>query len=319
MRKVFARWIPALGSSIAETLALKILSRYTTAPRKFVFDVFRNEGTTQPDLGAGYRLEFWNLQEADGSAENVPIQVTRLLPGPASIKVDAEEMLFTAAEVDLNDRQILIDFNINNINLKDIHDTLFPELDVGQSVTFTIAEGVIVGSTSTALPACDVGTWTGSPDLNLIVIGRIQGKGGDGGDDGDPGSDGGPALYTREAINLTDTNGEIWGGGGGGGAGGGSKGGGGGAGQTPGVGGSSAVGAGGAAGTTEAGGLGRDSPTNPHGGDGGGPGLVGGFGTLSSGAQAGDNVGGDPGLAIDGISFVTTIGGAGDRRGGTAN
>lgn len=303
--KIFARWIPQLGSTIADTLGTKVLSRYTTAPRKFSFEVFRHTSQIAPVLGGGYRFEWWNLQEPNGAGENVPIQVTRLLPTPASWKVDAEEMLFSAPADDLTNRQIVIDSNINDVNLKDVHDSLFPELEIGQTVTCTVAAGVIVGSTNVSIPAFDVGTWDGSPTLNVIVIGRIQGKGGNGATAPAAGQSGGVALFTTEAINLTDTDGEIWGGGGGGGAvtGGG---GGGGAGQLPGSGGGGAFP--GNAGTTEAGGAGGVAFLTA--GTGGGPGLAG---------QAATSAGGSPGLAIDGISNVTTIGVAGDRRGGTAN
>lgn len=331
--KIFARWIPQLGGTTAATLGAKILSRYTTAPRKLGFEVFRDDNEIAPQLGGGYRFEWWNLQAADGSADNLPIQVTRLNPTPASWRVDAEEMLFNAPADDLTNRRIVVDSNINNVNLKDVHDSLFPALEAGQSVTCTIAEGVIVGSENTSLPAFDVGTWTGTPSLNLIVIGRIQGKAGNAGAGGSngPGSAGllgGVALFTREAINLTDASGETWGGGGGGGGGAangvnrGGSGGGGGAGQLPGTGGPGgsgplAPGLPGADGTTEALGAGGAAVQGGAGGNGGGPGLAGAAGQAHFSGAGG--LGGAAGAAIDGISFVTTIGGAGDRRGGTIN
>lgn len=308
--KVFARWIPALGSTIATSLGNKLLSRFTTPPRRFAFEVFRNAATVLPVLGGGYRLGWWSLQNADGSAESVPVQAVSILPGPASIKVAAEEMLFSAAAEDLTDRQIVIDSNINNVNLQEVHDSLFPALEVGQTVTCTIMPGVIVGSTSIATPAFDVGTWAGAPTLNIVILGRIQGKGGDGATSPAAGQNGGVALYTREAINLTDASGETWGGGAGGGA---ARdesanpfaGGGGGAGQSPGAGGGGTFA--GQPGTTEAGGAAGHALA----GAGGGPGLNGAAGVHTAGGTAG--------LAIDGISFVTTVGSPGDRRGGTAN
>jgi hypothetical protein len=335
--KIFARWVPQFGGSVASSLGAKVLSRYTTAPRKLGFDVFRDDVTLAPELGAGYRFEWWNLQEADGSRSNLPIQVTRLLPGPASIKVDAEEMLFTASADDLTNRQIVIDFNTNNFNLKTVHDTLYPALEAGQTLTCTIAAGVTVGSSSVSTPAFHVGDWAGTPDITIVNNGRIQGKGGQGGqggrntsNDGHDGVDGGVALFTREAITLTDTDGEAWGGGGGGGGGawktdGASAGGGGGggAGKDIGLGGVSGLGgASGADGTTEAGGAGGAGVgffPGGIGGDGGGPGLAGSAGEDEPLSNSFGGAGGSPGLAIDGISFVTTSGAAGDRRGGTAN
>lgn len=322
--KIFARWIPQLGSTVADSLGDKVLSRYVTAPRKLTYEVFKQEAAAVPSLGDGYRFAWWNLQNPDGSQENVPIQIVRLNPTPFSWKVDAEEMLFSAAEQDLNNRQIVIDFNAFNVNLKDVHDSLYPPLQPSQTVTCTITSGVIVGSTSISLPAFDIGAWDGSPDITLNVLGRIEGKGGNGGKGGPgntPGETGGIALLTREMIDLTDAAGQIWGGGGGGGGGnerppwpGG--GGGGGGGQIPGAGGAGGgtIGNPGSPGTTEAGAPGGvPVSAGGQGGHGGGPGLNGTAGTTDGSA------GGVAGAAIDGISFITTVGSAGDRRGGQIN
>lgn len=181
--------------------------------------------------------------------------------------------------------------------------------------------------------------------LNLINYGRIQGRGGLGGTgangsgdvDGTDGLPGGVALEVLAPIELTDVDGEEFGGGGGGGGGpcrdpsdhkGG--GGGGGAGDLGGDGGEGpGKGREGAAGTRDAGGAGGHGWTNNNyfsgpsddstrrGGNGGGPGLDGQNGQGSSDVGKGD--GGAAGAAIDGISKVNTVGSSGDRRGGTIN
>ncbi len=333
IKKIFARWIPATGRSTAERLANIILGRYRDPPRKFGFDVMRGS-VTAPELGGGYQLQWHNLQDAFGARETVPIQVTRLLPGPAIIRVDAEEMRFTTIDQDdLTERLITIDFNTQNFNWKTAHDNLYPAIESGQTCTLVISAGAIIGSNSTASPALDVGTWPAGVTLNLEVVGRIEGAAGSGGRGASApsgtavaGSPGGIALYTREAINLTDTSGEIWGGGGGGGGGGrsissGGGGGGGGGGQLPGAGGIGGFGtpfdgAAGSPGTTEAaadGGLGGNG-TATKGGFGGAPGVAG-----NAGGGTGAAAGGVAGSSIDGISLITTIGGAGDRRGSQVN
>jgi len=334
IRKIYGRWIPALGRTVAERLGEIVVGRYRDPPRKFSFNVLRGSVAVPPILGSGYRLEWWNLQDAFGDRADVPIQVTRLLPSSASYHVDAEEMLFSAPVEDLANRLITIDANINNVNWNDVHDSLYPEIESGQACTLTIAEGVVVGSTGAR--AFDVGTWPGGVTLNLIVLGRIEGKGGVGGNGGTgsagvqihgtAGAAGGIALYTRTAINLTDASGELWGGGGGGGGGGSGGnaggGGGGGAGQLPGTGGTpgepipGSTSHPGGAGTTEAAGSGgAGAAPGGAGGAGGGPGLAGTAGTTVSSSTGG--AGGAAGKAIDGIAFVTTVGSAGDRRGGT--
>ena len=183
-------------------------------------------------------------------------------------------MLFNASDVDLANRIIVIDTDTNNVNGRDAHDSLYPTPVSGDEVTFRVIAGVIVGSDNATLPAFDVGDWPSGVLLFLEVLGRIQGKGGDGASAaGDyNGGSGGTALYTRFAIDVTATGGEIWGGGGGGGAHSVGLGGGGGAGQLPGIGGNGISGpTTGSPGTTEAGGAGAEVPPF-FAGDGGGPG-----------------------------------------------
>ena len=81
--------------------------------------------------------------------------------------IEAEEMLFTNYnQNDVTNQFVTINANINNVNLRTLHDNIFPELtedDITASppvtVTFILAENVIVGSTNTANPALDVGEW----------------------------------------------------------------------------------------------------------------------------------------------------------------
>jgi hypothetical protein len=321
LKKIHSRWIPAFGSSNAEALSNLILSRFIDPPRQFKFSTVRGFGQTMPLLGTGYRLGSWAFQDEDGTQRTEPIQATRILPKPDGYDVEAEEMLFSGAlSQDLTNRVILIDGNTLNFNLRTTHDTLYPEITGSESpaVTLTciVQQGVIVGSAAATGPAFDVGSWPAGFVPHVTVLGRIQGAGGDGGDvvglTAEGGEDGGTALYTRNAITLDDSAGEIWGGGGGGAA---TRvvtngfGGGGGAGQIPGDGGlGNNGGDDGSPGTTEAGGAGGGTA-----GNGGDPGEAGGdSGVGTSGGAAG--------AAIDGISFVTTTGSPeGDRKGGQVN
>lgn len=308
---ITSRWIPAGGRSIADRCNTNQFGRYRDPPRRFNFDVMRDAGQ-DPVLGVGYQLEGQPFQDETGALERVPIQITSLEPGEAVIHIEAEAMQFfrTAdTDVDVTQHAIIYDSNINNVNARTTHDSLYPAPVSGDTITITVNLGVIIGSANTSLRALDIGSWPAGVIVNLIVNGRIQGAGGAGGSKvggtKNPGLPGGPALYTRFAINLTSTSGEIWGGGGGGGAEDDGSGGGG-AGQVPGAGGAGT--APGAAGTTEAGGLGGGGG---QGGDGGGPGLA--------GETTADAAGGAAGAAIDGDSFVTDIGGIGDIRGGQIN
>jgi hypothetical protein len=93
-----------------------------------------------------------------------------------------------------------------------------------------VADGVIIGSSSTSTPAFNVGSFPAGSIiyLNIGSNAYIVGRGGNGGarvagrgDNGPskPGTAGGNALYTRHTTYLTN-NGIIGGGGGGGGGGG---------------------------------------------------------------------------------------------------
>jgi hypothetical protein len=316
IKTIYSRWIPQAGRTVADRLGAVILGRFKIPPRHVGFSVMRY-AETDAELGQGYRVEAFCVQTATGAQDNIPIQVTRLNPGPDRFTVDAEEMLFDAPAADLTNRSIVFDANNYNINLRTSHDSIFPVPTAGITVTFTINAGVVIGSHSTALYAVEAGTWPAGVTVNLTLLGRIQGKGGQGGATVGAGTAGGVALYTRAAINLDVASGAIWSGGGGGAGGSvdalsGGGGGGGGAGQDVGAGGSSISGFTGSPGTSSAGGAGgAPGGFGKNGADGGGPGVAGGSTTSAAGGAAG--------AAIDGISHVTVTFGPGDIKGSQIN
>jgi hypothetical protein len=327
IKKIYSRWIPNGGRAIADTVNSHLLSRFRDPPRRISFEVLRGSGVT-PTLGVGYQVQGWPLQNTDGSAATVPVQITSLNPKDDVFEVETEEIstaLFTgAASPDVH--VVIIDSNQQNVNLRTMHDSIYGTPVSGQTVQCTIASGVRVSSANIGLPAFDIGSWPVGVIVTLTVIGRIQGAGGAGGigrslflaaGTGTAGGGGGIALLVGRAISLTDTSGQIWGGGGGGGGasatGVNASGcGGGGAGNVPGVhGGGDQFTVHGSDGTTEAGGAGGAAASGQNGGSGGNPGLAGAASVTGEG-------GGPPGLAISGIANVTTVGAPGDRRGGTA-
>jgi hypothetical protein len=330
-RTIKSRWIPFGGAQVAERLSNILLGRYRDPPRKVQFDTWRFAEDV-PELGGGYQLGWTENQDETGAQVLAPIQVTRLNPMPERFGVEAEEALFTFYEDTepggLNNRTIIIPSNINNVNIRDMHDSIYPEVtdeDVSASppvtLTVIINGGVIVGSTSTTSPAFDVGDWPTGFVPTLIINGRIQGKGGNGAG-GQPmvqAQSGGTALYSRNAIDVEyGAAAELWGGGGGGGAttslgGDDVASGGGGAGTLPGSAGEArGDGTAGTAGTSEAGGDGGEFfGFAGAGGDPGQPGANGlGFFNTNGGAA---------GAAIDGVSFVNVVSGSGDIRGSTIN
>jgi hypothetical protein len=328
IKTIYSRWIPEAGRSIADRLGAIILGRFRDPPRRLTFATARY-AETDVDAGQGYRVESFCVQDATGAQSDIPIQVTRLNPGPDRFSVEAEEMLWSAPDADLSNRLIIIDANINNINLRTSHDSIYPAPISGDEITCTINSGVIVGSDSTVTPSLDIGTWTSGVTINLVVLGRVEGRGGNAGGGGNfssgtQGLVGGPALYTRYPINLEVVSGQIWGGGGGGGGGAGRPyggGGGGGAGKQPGVRGngpdSATDGTDGEFDVGGAPGLPLGDGSGGAGGAGGNPGLPGSPGISRSPFSGG--AGGASGSAIDGASYVTVASGPGDIRGSQIN
>lgn len=324
IKEIYSRWIPELGRSIASRINEIIIGRFKNPPRHFKFSLIR-DSTDEIILASGYDLTAWPLQDATGAREAAQIQVTRLQPNADLIVIEGDEVLFSAPDEDLSNRILIIDSNINNVNLRTAHDSLYPPAASGDTVTIYVNAGVIVGSASTSQAAITVGDWASGVTLNMFVSGRIQGAGGKG--DGFPstgGQAGGTALYTRIPISIDSTGGEVWGGGGGGGLSNGfvgagptkfSNSGGGGAGTVPGAAGipyaldiqNTAN-----PGTADAGGT---APFSPTGGNGGDPGQA---GQNSTGGLFINTNGGAAGAAIDGDSFVTHVA-DGDLRGSLIN
>lgn len=220
IHKIFSRWIPAGGRPVALRLNDILLGRFRIAPRRFSFELLRDRNGAIPvELGQGARLRGWVFQHQTGEDVDVPIQITRLDPSGEQVRVEAEEMRFTQHDPDdLDDRVIIIDSNMSNVNLRDVHDLLYPALEEGNTVTAIIESSVRIGSIDPGQPTLVAGDWP--EDITPLVVnrGRIQGAGGDGGRSGgsNGGRDGGDALVVSDDIELNNVDGEIWGGGGGG-------------------------------------------------------------------------------------------------------
>jgi hypothetical protein len=311
IKEIFSRWIPAFGRSIADRLGNIMVSRFTDPPRHIKASVLRGS-VPEILLGRGYQITSKFLQDATGASEPVNMQVTRLQPAADIIQVEADEVIYTALPEDLSKRNIIIDTDVANINLRTIHDQIYPAPDASVTVICTINPGIRVYSVASPYPAFDVGSWPAGVTIIIYIAGAIRGAGGIGGNyNADTAGDGGTALFTRVPIKL-DAASQLWGGGGGGGGttyGGQASGsnlpsaGGGGAGLVPGAGGAGAATA--SPGTETAGGA----PSGPffYGGYGGDLGVAGGAGF--SGVVGGVFYQGQPGhrggYAIDGVSLVT--------------
>ncbi len=336
IRENYCRWIPQFGRSIANRLGNIQLGRFVIPPRKIMFSTHR--GVDNPELGGGYQVITNTMQNADGTRQSIPAQVTSLRPRDDGFDVTLEELEYIDFdEEDVDNRTITIDSNTFNFNWRTEYDRLFPPPTVDDDIVCIVA--ATVGSQSTGSPAFNVGSWPSgiTPRLIMTNTGRIQGRGGNGGAGrnyqasgsgrGQNGVDGGTAFYSRHNIIMQISSGSrIWGGGGGGGGGpamaGLSGGGGGGGAGILGGNGGSAQGRGansGQAGTAASGGAYGTSDRSAHrGGRGGGPGLPGSRSGTGIQNENASSAGGAAGRSIDGDSYVT-ITGSGDIRGPRVN
>lgn len=313
IKPITSRWIPEFGSSIAARLSDIILARFSNAPRRITFDLFKADGLTLPELGGAHNIGHTFLQTDEGAADTVPVQVVSLQPGKTAVRVTTEELRFDGITLDdTNARVITIDSNTNNFNLRTIHDTLFSVITDATDITLTVnvAAGVVVGSASRSSVAFDVGSWIDLPAITINNLGTIAGAGGQGVNLSPTvnAEAGGTALLTAVAITVANS-GVIQGGGGG--ASGHTNGteqmaGGGGAGTAigpvgTGSGGSLAI-TGVAATATVGGIVFRNVDGTTFAGRGGGPGLA---GNAATGGVGVVGAVGAAGNAVDGVSNIT--------------
>ena len=353
VREVWGRWIPRFGRANAQQAGDRILSRFRDPPFRGSFQMdIRRDGDLS--LASPFRLDTDDVQSATGARDirnMVPIQAFRNSSG---VNVKFQELKFFTLPDEA--RQIFIDDDTNNFNLRTAYNNNFTaEPQEGDEIVCRIADGVVVGSTSTSTPAFDVGDWPEGVDITIIIGSGafIVGRAGDGGkgstrreespifmldpEDGEPG---GTAFRTEYPVAINNSA-TIGGGGGGGGGGQGVvleadgftrafAGGGGGAGA------GIVFGAGGEGGSilqsgdpsprdaedgedtisvNQPGNGGSGGGDDGQGGDGGDGGLLGTPGADGAETavdeeefirQASDfGIGGDPGNAIDGDSFIT--------------
>lgn len=339
---IYSRWLDAASRTFVEQVCDALLQRYDEAPRQIDFTTAAKDAALL--TGDLFRASTMRLQGVDGAPEQVTFQV--LQRGGS----DSEQYTYSALEEryspDATTGERVISLSAAeylDTNLQTVHDQQYTPPTGPVTVTFIVEDGTILGASSAAIPGLDVGDWPPGSDITVVLKGRAQGKGGGGGKGADgygpaiAGTPGGVAIKARFPLTIDASAGtpEIFAGGGGGGGGGAGPspgfplppadaggGGGGGAGSQPGRGGPGGVGGAdngtdGSDATTET--YGPGGPGGPSdggaGGRGGGHGEAGvaGENKVSAGAP-----GGDPGAAIDGLSYITFIGTA-DIRGAQVN
>jgi hypothetical protein len=236
IKRIYSRWIPAAGKDAADRLNRLILSRYATPPRLIAFNLQRGLNL-DPELGAGYNVNSWTIQDDTGYNVNIPIQVMQLKSSDTGFAVLGEEVLYnqTVAPESPTIKNVPITENENNISLRDKFFNLHSIANDGDTINCTIEEGTVIGGDGSVESSLIFGYWGEAVTINLINNGVVVGRGGRGGNGGRIDSSG--TLYAGiagesglEAIGFdflpspatfTITNNNLIGGGGGGGGGGG--------------------------------------------------------------------------------------------------
>jgi hypothetical protein len=231
IKRLYSRWITATSRNAAERLNELILSRYSTPPRVISFALQRDINLTPPSIGGGYNVSNRNLQDETGANAIMPIQVVQMKSTDSGFSAIGEEVLYSSTVAPEDPDFKYVDFETSgetNISLYDaaINSSNTPP-EAGDTWTFTVKAGVVIGSNSTSEFSIVTGTWPAGITVILQNNGTITGKGGTGGGavvdlsgaasssagNGGNGGDCISALYDIQIIN----NGIIGGGGGGGG------------------------------------------------------------------------------------------------------
>jgi len=324
IRKVFSRWITQFGRAPATTLTELILKLFRDPPYRAEFKIdIQKAGRL--DIASPMALQTRGVVNDLGMLTLETLLPMALNRGETFIEVEAQKLNLVLPVA--QERIINIDDDVNHVDMRALHDSIYSQARSGDTVTFIIASGIIVGSDNLSEPSMDTGSWPAGVSLNLQIEagGFLVGAGGNGGRgtgygsmDGTPG---GLALLVQSLL-IIENNGTIGGGGGGGGGASGFQGGGGGAGSNDLVAGDQVRGGIGAPaitnpgidGTLEFGGLGGKGGT-VFGGDGGDLGDPG----VDAVPITGAGYGGPAGVAIDGDSLVTHLSGSGTILGSQIN
>jgi len=305
IRKVFSRWIAQFGRTTATTLSDLILNLFRDPPFRtsFELDIQRAGQLVIADPFTLTTRDVLDDLGAEALNTYLPMSISR---GETSLIIEAQKLnLFAPIS---QDRIINIDDDVNNVNLRTLHDSLYIQPVSGNTVKFIIGASAIVGSDNLTSPAMQTGSWpTGvTVSLEIKATAFLFGAGGNGGNWVGGGQPGRLALKVLFAIKIIN-NGVIGGGGGGGGSAdsGATGGGGGGAGTNTLVGLDQVRGGFGGAGNPF---FPNPPPAGQNGaletGGNGGPGAGNG-GDLGQAGQVGGTSAGAAGVAVDGDSLVT--------------
>ena len=217
IRKVFSRWIPSFGQSIAVTLKDRLLERYQHPPKEFTISQVRRD--TEIFLGDVVNLG-GVVENDEGDYISTPCFLTEVNRLKGSISCKAQQYRFTEFTGQGGGAHrvfdITTDRNSAGRSLRDIYDSQYSNLTGVLSVTFKIRPNTVTGTLT-------VGDFEGlTPTLIIEAGGYLVGAGGSAiYDSSQPATagdrrNGGTAFIADYPIDI-DNLGTIAGGGGAGG------------------------------------------------------------------------------------------------------
>ncbi|AVX04355.1 acanthoscurrin-1 [Maritalea myrionectae] len=163
IRQIHSRWIATGGSAAAERVNKLIIGMYRDAPRKFTFNIYRHSDQ-EPKMGDGCIISDPMLVTDEGVRVDVPAQILRVSPRRDYYEIEAQEFLFDDIEpLDPNDRPITISSNDSDVNLRTLHDALYPAPTGGEVVTLNVNSGVVIKANAVSTYALNIGSW---PELD---------------------------------------------------------------------------------------------------------------------------------------------------------
>jgi len=219
IKSITSRWIPETNGAAAIELANRYLARYGRTPREVDFVVDAKDSAIQ--LADFVRITNRQTQDMYGLPQSLLLQVIKrkeALSG-TTWTYTAREFAFDTA---VNDgvRRINIDSDVANVDLRELHDSLFDAPTAGVEVLVTINFDVLVYGDDDEPEyegyALTTGDWPSGVILEVVNNGYIAGAGGNGGSNSTlQATDGQDGVFASYPIALTN-NGTIAGGGGGG-------------------------------------------------------------------------------------------------------
>lgn len=201
IKRIQSRWIGINNGVAAERLTDMQIARYKIPPRKFRFELFRNEAITLPRLGAGVTVSNRRLVDADGALVTISAVVVSESGQDDRVEYEAEEINYDGAAD--TTKLVVIDSTSGNIDLRTLFDGLYSTVGSTDDVTFIIQSGVqILGDQSYGY-ALTVGTWPVGVTLTLVINGDVVGLAIEA-----PFYQPGVAIFTDRAISI-ENNGFI--------------------------------------------------------------------------------------------------------------